>query len=597
MKKFQNDPRWTMLLTALSAACLGLLSLYFVSGGSGVLCRFYLKSPLLLALNLLPFVLFALLLLGLTGRAWLAFLLDGVVCLVYSWAAYWKWLGRTEPLYADDVAAVREAVQIGGQGYITLTWQIAASLALVLIGTLVLAWLARGRLGRRGRAGVSCAAAALCLLGYFGVCRSDTLYERFSVAPGRSVWSANDQFQSRGGIYPFLHSIKAAVPKAPDGYDKRKAEALLAQYADDDIPEEKKVHVVMTMLEAFCDFSDLTDAITEADPYADYHALQAESYTGRLFTNIFAGGTINTERCALTGFSKLPNFRRASWSYARYFSEQGYTCTGAHPGSAGFYSRSSVNRNLGLEDYWFAENHFSALCDGTAMDDVFFPDLTERTRAQMAEGDWVFSFNVTYQNHGPYFDDHLTGETEFVPKAGLSDSDYYIVNNYLTGVADTGAQMRAFCDGFRDSEEPVVVVFFADHKPWLGENSVTYAALGIDLGAPGEDGAQTTYQTEYLIWANEAAKRVLGNDFCGEGPEISPCFLMNLLFGQCGWDGPSWLKFTNEVMMTVLPVVSTRDWYGTPGRLCSREDLSASAQEKLTQMERVQYYLARDAVR
>ena len=51
------------------------------------------------------------------------------------------------------------------------------------------------------------------------------------------------------------------------------------EYEDDDIPENKKVHVVMTMLEAFCDFSDLTDAITENDPYADYHALQAESYT------------------------------------------------------------------------------------------------------------------------------------------------------------------------------------------------------------------------------------------------------------------------------------------------------------------------------
>lgn len=522
MQKFRNNVIWTTVLTALAGVCLGLLSLYFAAAGSGAMCRFYLKDPLLLALNVLPFALFALLLFGLTGRAWLAFLLDGVVCLVYSWAAYWKWLGRSEPLYADDVAAIREAVQIGGRGYITVTWQIAASLLLVVLGTLALAWLARGRLARRGRAATTGAALLLCVLGYFGVYRSSTLYDRFAVAPGRSAWSANDQFQSRGGIYPFLHSVRAAVPKAPDGYDKREAEALLAEYEDDDIPEDKKVHVVMTMLEAFCDFSDLTDAITENDPYADYHALQTESYAGQLFTNIFAGGTINTERCALTGFSKLPNFRRPSWSYARYFADQGYTCTGAHPGNEGFYSRSSVNRNLGLDDYWFAENHFSALCDGIAMDDVLFSEIAARTESQIAAGDWVFSFNVTYQNHGPYFDDHLTGETEYVPKTGLSDSDYYIVNNYLSGVADTGARMRALCETFRDSEEPVVLVFFADHKPWLGENSVTYAALGIDLDAPGETGAAATYLTDYLIWANDAAKARLGNEFCGEGPTVSP---------------------------------------------------------------------------
>ena len=210
MQKFRNNVIWTTVLTALAGVCLGLLSLYFAAAGSGAMCRFYLKDPLLAALNVLPFVLFALLLFGLTGRAWLAFLLDGVVCLVYSWAAYWKWLGRSEPLYADDVAAIREAVQIGGRGYITVTWQIVASLLLVVLGTLALAWLARGRLSRRGRAATTGAALLLCVLGYFGVYRSSTLYDRFAVAPGRSAWSANDQFQSRGGIYPFLHSSRGA---------------------------------------------------------------------------------------------------------------------------------------------------------------------------------------------------------------------------------------------------------------------------------------------------------------------------------------------------------------------------------------------------
>ena len=36
------------------------------------------------------------------------------------------------------------------------------------------------------------------------------------------------------------------------------------------------------------------------------------------------------------------------------------------------------------------------------------------------------------------------------------------------------------------------------------------------------------YCTPYLIHANEAARDALGFDFVGEGPKISPCFLMNL---------------------------------------------------------------------
>ena len=111
-----------------------------------------------------------------------------------------------------------------------------------------------------------------------------------------------------------------------------------------------------------------------------------------------------------------------------------------------------------------------------------------------------------------------------------------------------------------------MIVFFGDHRPWLGEQSVTYAALGIDPDAPGESGATATYLTDYLIWANGAAKKTRGRPCCGEGSTISPCFLMNELFRQCNWEGPTYLKLTNAVMERT-PVVSTHDWYGTLGML------------------------------
>lgn len=64
------------------------------------------------------------------------------------------------------------------------------------------------------------------------------------------------------------------------------------------------------------------------------------------------------------------------------------------------------------------------------------------------------------------------------------------------------------------------------------------------------------YCTRYVIWANDAAKKVLGNDFTGEGPDISPNFLMNLVFQECGWEGPAFLRYTDEVMEK-LPAIQT----------------------------------------
>ena len=125
---------------------------------------------------------------------------------------------------------------------------------------------------------------------------------------------------------------------------------------------------------------------------------------------------------------------------------------------------------------------------------------------------------------------------------------------------------------------------------------MTYAALGIDLDAPGEDGAAATYLTDYLIWANDAAKARLGKEFRGEGPTVSPCFLMNVLFEECGWDGPAYQKLTDDVMART-PIVSMHDWYGALRDLSAFDTLDEQTQKSITEMQWVQYYLGRDALR
>ena len=169
-----------------------------------------------------------------------------------------------------------------------------------------------------------------------------------------------------------------------------------------------------------------------------------------------------------------------------------------------------------------------------------------------------------------------------------------MVNNYLSGVEDTSNRMLEMADAFRDSKEPVVLVFFGDHKPWLGDSSTTYTALGIDLFANNEESFYNYYNTEYLIWANDAAKEVLGKEFSGKGPAISPCYLMNLLFEQCGWEGPSYLKMSNEIKAE-LPVVTTNDRYLVDGALVPTSSLTEEQKAMLEKMRRVQFYLSRDS--
>ena len=214
-------------------------------------------------------------------------------------------------------------------------------------------------------------------------------------------------------------------------------------------------------------------------------------------------------------------------------------------------------------------------------DNVFLPDVADHVLSAMEHGP-VFSFNVTYQNHGPYSTDYARFSDIYVPQEDLSSSDWHIINNYLWGIQDTSRRMQAMVDEFRTIDEPVVLVFFGDHKPWLGEQSVTYDALGIDIRGSTEESFRNYYATEYLFWANDAAKAVLGTDLVGQGPEISPCFLMNVLFEQLGWDGPGFMKLTNEVKAQ-LPVLHT-----TRRNQAEQKTISAP-------MIHTQYYLAMDA--
>lgn len=136
----------TVLLLLLGGCCLGFLSLYFSAGDHGIyLFSWYLTQPMVLVLNLLPFVLLALLLYAALGRCWLAFLLTGSVCLFFSWAQYWKLMARNDPIYACDLLIFSEATQMAGQ-YIQITGAIILSAIFVIAVTAVLFFLAKGHL-------------------------------------------------------------------------------------------------------------------------------------------------------------------------------------------------------------------------------------------------------------------------------------------------------------------------------------------------------------------------------------------------------------------------------------------------------------------
>ena len=550
---------WNGLLMLGAALALGLLCLMLAPAQYGwELFYDYFAHPALVALNLLPPVVLMALLFGLTGRAWLAYALTALPVLALAAANAYKMFFRDDPVIAADLLLLGEAGNMAGKYQLFLFGKLAAALACALLSAALLALLARGRPRARFRA-LTAGAAMACAAALAPLYASDQAYQDNASEEHINKWSVTQQYVSRGLLYPFLHSVKDAFPRPPEGYDQREAEGWLAQYEDAAIPEDKKVNLVGIMLEAFTDFSQFEEIQFSQDVYAIWHALEAEGYSGALLSNIFAGGTVNTERAFLTGVADGNyDYRGDAPSYVRYLKGQGYRATGSHPSYNWFYNRQNVNAYLGFDSYRFTEDYFGPVygADPVLNDDGFLPDLTRTVLEQLEQDAPLFSFSVTYQGHGPYGDRECWwGEPEdFFTNPGLDDASRYILSNYLGSVMATQRHLADMVDAFRASDEPIVLVVFGDHKPWLGNGNSVYHALGVTLDQDSREGFYNYWSTPYLIWANEAAKAAVGRDIAGEGPDISPCFLMNVLFEQLGWTGDAYMQAADQCRAQ-LPVI------------------------------------------
>ena len=585
---------WLTLALTGMGCCVGGLSLFFSASAyvrlnGWAMCYSYLTNPLILVLNLLPPVLLIWLFYFLFRRAWVGFTASYLLTIGVALVNYYKIRLRGDPFLAVDLRLAAEAGGIAGRYTLDLTPLVLFGLLCFAGGLLFSVFLMPGgpRDWRRRAVG---ALSCLALMGasFAGLYTSPRIYDMTANERFINKWSDVEVFLSKGCVYPFLYSVRDMFPDPPEGYDREWTAAEFAQYEDSDIPEGKKVSVMGVMLEAFCDLTDF-EAMGEkvAEVYAPWHALEEQSVSGDLLTNIFAGGTVDTEWAFLTGFSQHDEFRSPVDSYVWYFRNQGYRTYGGHPGYGWFYNRQNVNQYLGFEEYWFHENHYEIDPSVAVWDSDL--EVAKEMAEQLKDGNGPsFSFYVTYQNHGPYSLEPATrGEYVTPAGTGMSEESCNILNNYLGGVSTTIQAMTGLAQDLEELDEPVVLVIFGDHKPWLGNGDSAYIEMGVDFNLETPEGFRNYFSAPYLIWANSAAKEALGNDFTGDGGDFSPCFLMPKVFDLCAWEGPGFMTLSREVR-DITPLVHAQGLFWVDG--APVDALDEAGREACRRYRWIEYY-------
>lgn len=592
---------WVFLWLTVFGLGIGLLSLYLTANSyAGIdaqaLWASYMKLPLLVVMNLLLPLLVVYLGFFLFARPWAAYLLSAVPFLGLALASYYKIQLRGDPVLASDLRLIRTAGGIMGNYTFELTEPVKlviAGFAGMLILSLVL--LRRERMSQRGRLAGLMVMLALTLASYFEFYTSADIYEKTANNSLINPWSEVEIYLSRGTTYPFLYSVQDMLPNAPSGYRESEASSTLASYEDQDIPEGEKITFVGIMLEAFSDLTDfpvLDEVPAIHKIYESLHELEERSVSGRLLTNIFAGGTVDTEWGYLTGYSEHEEFRSPVNTYVRYFKSQGYDALYRHPGYSWFYNRSNVNEYLGFDECVFNDTGFGDLISisdalyhsDKVLVDYLLNDIDSRTETDAP----LFLFSVSYQNHGPYPSETYWEEYVTPEMTGWSMESCCVINNYLAGIRSTVNEMCRMAEELEKRDEPVVFVFFGDHKPWMGNGNSVYTEMGINMDVSTLDGFYNYYATPYVIYANQAARDLLGNDFAEPGGDFSPCFLMAKAFDECGWEGPGFMQLQRE-MREVSPLMSSNGWRMQNGQLSM--ELDGTAEDENGRYLRAQYYI------
>ena len=592
---------WVFLWLTAFGLGIGLLSLYLTANSyAGIdaqaLWASYMKLPLLVVMNLLLPLLVVYLGFFLFARPWAAYLLSAVPFLGLALASYYKIQLRGDPVLASDLRLLRTAGGIMGN----YSFELSAPVGIVAAGFVTMLLLSilllrREHMSRHERLAGLMLLLSLTLAGGFELYPDADIYEKTANSGLINPWSETEIYVSRGTTYPFLYSVQDMLPNAPSGYRESEASSTLASYEDQDIPEGEKITVVGIMLEAFSDMTDfpvLDEVPAIHKIYEPLHELEERSISGRLLTNIFAGGTVDTEWGYLTGYSEHEEFRSPVNTYVRYFKSQGYDALYRHPGYSWFYNRSNVNEYLGFDECVFNDTGFGDLISisdalyhsDKVLVDYLLNDIDSRT----AEDDPLFLFSVSYQNHGPYPSETYWEEYVTPEMTGWSMESCCVINNYLAGIRSTINEMCRMTEELEGRDEPIVFVFFGDHKPWMGNGNSVYTEMGINMDVSTLDGFYNYYATPYVIYANQAARDLLGNDFAEPGGDFSPCFLMAKVFDECGWEGPGFMQLQRE-MRAVSPLMSSNGWRMQNGRLTM--ELDGTAEDENGRYLRAQYYI------
>lgn len=470
---------------------------------------------------------------------------------VYSWAQFYVYRFRGDPVKFSDLSNLRSAMEIEGSysfapHYMSVFIYIDMAIMLFIIfGIDIAPCKFRGRIISGAVSVVG--AITLLLTGSFAF---DMAIKNRYIKLGFAGWENLESYQNIGMDLMFYFDGMYNRIEEPDGYSAEKAEDILSSYTEETAQDGPVIIGIMN--ESFADFSHIAEFDTNQDYMPNYRKLKEESISGYVTVSAYGGYSCNSEYEFLSGNSM--NFLPAgsavftqclnndTESLVSRLKDLGYYTEAVTPCSKDLWNIGQAYEHLGFDNAEFS------FCEWTSemryvncnLSDSSLYKEFEKHYQQRSGDKPVFYWLTTMQNHGPYdCIDHAEGVI-------LNDIDCPDAESYLSSIISSDEALGELTDYFRNVDEEVIIVMFGDHYPHIMD--FTETLYGQSVSSLSVEEYSRLHQTPFLIWSNKGLE-------AEEIDDISLNYLSNEVFKAAGLPLSSYQQALEDIRNDI-PIIS-----------------------------------------
>lgn len=371
-------------------------------------------------------------------------------------------------------------------------------------------------------------------------------------------WDPKEEYHNNGLIASLFKQSRNLIINVPEGYNINSINELASSINIEIIEHSgnfEKPNIIAIMNESFAELQTVGKFSTNTAYLPFFNSLSENTIKGNLHVSIFGATTPNSEWEFLTSntMAFVPKrtvpyqqyVLRRSYSLATILKEHGYNTNAIHSYYPQGYNRNLAYPRLGFNSFYSIHNLRDLEYIREYPSDLStYQNIIDIYKSKN-DGEKLFNFTLTMQNHGSYTDE--TFKNTVIAGNGI----YPKLNQYLSLIKLADEALEYLVTYFSEQEEPTIILIFGDHQPYVEDEFYDELLSKNFADITSKEATERKYITPFMIWTNFDIDK---EKYIGI-TDISANYLASLLLDVAQIQKTPYLEFLDELRKEI-PIIT-----------------------------------------